>query len=119
MAVMPRRRGRLPPVFGAAASRSLAMLLGLAGCHGAARQADRGWMTEGAWLVEEPDGVQRLAPPPPGERTGPDSSVVDALAALVHGPDPMDTRRSDKRLHITPSPVANDRGIGFRLSVRW
>jgi hypothetical protein len=95
------------------------MLLGLAGCHGAARQADHAWMTEGPWLVEEPDGVQRLALPSPGERTATDSKVMDALATLVHGPDPMDTRRSDRRLRVTPAPVANARGIGFRLSVRW
>jgi hypothetical protein len=95
-------------------------LLCLAGCHSAAKQSDDAWRAvgSGGWLMEEPDGAQRLSVPM-ADGTTPESGVVNVLSALVHGPDPAETRRSDKRVHVSPMPVASSRGLGFRLTVRW
>lgn len=91
----------------------------MAACRGAAKESDRAWLGQsGGWIVEEPDGAQRLALPGVDAQGAEDSAVVNVLSALVHGPDPADTRRS-KGVKVSPMPVASQRGLGFKLTVRW
>ena len=96
---------------------ALAMLLGIAACRGTRdRERPRG----PAWFATDPADPASLTLPiaAPAAQAEDSSLVTETLAHLIYGPDPADTRKGGG-IRVTPAPLLNSRGLGFRVSVRW
>jgi hypothetical protein len=94
----------------------LAMLLLVAACRGTEK---RERPSGPAWFATDPADPSLVIPfASPAGAAGDSSFVTDTLAQLIYGPDPADTRRGGG-IRVSPAPLLNSKGLGFRVSVRW
>lgn len=95
---------------------ALALLLLVAACRA---PRDRERPTGPAWFATDPADPSLVIPvASPSGQSGDSSFVTDTLSQLIYGPDPEDTRRGGG-IKVSPAPLLNSQGLGFRVSVRW